>query len=428
MFILTFILRLNILDQDFFRPLLTSAFMRVLPGDFEPLLDNFVNEIFGLVTVTRKQSLSMYLGTAIVALWVSGKGIMALMFGLNSVNGKTESRNYVIVRLQSSVYALIVTVMVFIGGIVMMFGNNIQHVLMSSFSDRIAPIVGVLVNYHSQVTIFGLVVLFVVIYHFLPDSHIGWFSCLSGAVFTAVTWSILSLVFSLYMKRATRGNMIYGSLTTFIMILMWLYFCMYILFIGAEICCYQENPAAFEYTTIEEFVNSIPLLKKIMKFFTMWRLSSYIKQCLRRDGIWLNTCWDVDPSLYPRKHGRKNILLDYLKKWLFYGFYLVRMDQNEIEKHNGEEEVMVREMDHMEEEIGLLVRKKIRDGAAAGALSATLLFRSRLSGTKLENQVDDYLEKRKNRTRNERRLSEEQKQGFIVMLLIGLILVCLLFQ
>ena len=33
----------------------------------------------------------------------------------------------------------------------------------------------------------------------------------------------------------------YGSLTTIVLVMLWLYFCMYIILLGAEINCYFED-------------------------------------------------------------------------------------------------------------------------------------------------------------------------------------------
>lgn len=45
---------------------------------------------------------------------------------------------------------------------------------------------------------------------------------------------------------------IYGSLTTVVMVMLWLYFCMWLLFMGAEINCYLEQPEKFSKDAIEK--------------------------------------------------------------------------------------------------------------------------------------------------------------------------------
>ena len=56
-----------------------------------------------------------------------------------------------------------------------------------------------------------------------------------GAIFTAVGWITASFLISVYMDIFKGFTNMYGSLTTVVLIMLWFYFCMYILLIGGEI-------------------------------------------------------------------------------------------------------------------------------------------------------------------------------------------------
>ena len=56
-----------------------------------------------------------------------------------------------------------------------------------------------------------------------------------GAAFSAVGWMILSWIFSVYLDIFKGFSSMYGSLTTIVLIMLWLYFCMYILLLGGEV-------------------------------------------------------------------------------------------------------------------------------------------------------------------------------------------------
>ena len=62
-----------------------------------------------------------------------------------------------------------------------------------------------------------------------------------GALFSAVGWTGFSFFFSLYFKYSSRLSEIYGSLTTIVCVMLWLYVCMYIFLMGAEINLYVEQ-------------------------------------------------------------------------------------------------------------------------------------------------------------------------------------------
>ena len=64
---------------------------------------------------------------------------------------------------------------------------------------------------------------------------------LPGAVFTACGWLLMSFVFSVYLDIFTGFTDMYGSLTTIILIMLWLYFCMYVILLGGELNALLEG-------------------------------------------------------------------------------------------------------------------------------------------------------------------------------------------
>ena len=58
---------------------------------------------------------------------------------------------------------------------------------------------------------------------------------LPGALFSSAAWLVLSFFFSMYFDNFSFFSTMYGGLTSILLTLFWLYFCMMMLFIGAEI-------------------------------------------------------------------------------------------------------------------------------------------------------------------------------------------------
>jgi membrane protein len=83
----------------------------------------------------------------------------------------------------------------------------------------------------------------------LPNGRQPFFAQLPGAMAAALSWSVFSYGFSIYLTYAPQGmSAIYGSLTTAVIIMLWLYFCMWLLFLGAEINDYLQRPENFALT------------------------------------------------------------------------------------------------------------------------------------------------------------------------------------
>ena len=57
---------------------------------------------------------------------------------------------------------------------------------------------------------------------------------LPGAMFTAVGWLVISWIFSVYLDIFKGFSSMYGSFTTIILIMLWMYFCMYCILLGGE--------------------------------------------------------------------------------------------------------------------------------------------------------------------------------------------------
>ena len=76
---------------------------------------------------------------------------------------------------------------------------------------------------------------FVLLYTIVPSSKQNPWQQLPGALFAAICWLLFSFGFSLYFSNFSNYSYMYGSLAAVVLLMLWLYFCICILFIGAEI-------------------------------------------------------------------------------------------------------------------------------------------------------------------------------------------------
>ncbi len=78
-------------------------------------------------------------------------------------------------------------------------------------------------------------IVFIIMYRFLPSENFKTKEILPGALFSSAAWLVLSFFFSMYFDNFSFFSTMYGGLTSILLTLFWLYFCMMMLFIGAEI-------------------------------------------------------------------------------------------------------------------------------------------------------------------------------------------------
>lgn len=178
--------------------------------------------------------------TVLAALWSASRGMLALVRGLNAVYGLKETRNYFHVRAVSMVYTLCFAALLIATLILLVFGNRLYHFVITR-----VPLLGdlalLIMSLRSLVTMAILTIFFLLMYLVIPNRKSKLLCELPGALLTAGGWLGFSYLFSFYIDYMQNYAFTYGSLTTLAICMLWLYFCMYILFVGAEINVFLFN-------------------------------------------------------------------------------------------------------------------------------------------------------------------------------------------
>jgi membrane protein len=78
-------------------------------------------------------------------------------------------------------------------------------------------------------------VAFAFVYRYGPSRHQRDIPIFSGAVFAAILWALLSALFRFYVLRLGNYSWTYGTIGTFIVLLLWLYLCSLVMLIGAQL-------------------------------------------------------------------------------------------------------------------------------------------------------------------------------------------------
>ncbi|MDO4296573.1 MAG: YihY/virulence factor BrkB family protein [bacterium] len=209
---------------------LEESMMSIVPEMFHSLLFAITDDLF-----TRSPATILSI-TAITAIWSASRSMFGIEKGLNRIWGDHVSRSYLLSRLICTGYTF-----VFILMFVMMLGFSVFGGIIGNFLIARFPYIGkaalMLINFRMLITFFFMFLFFWNLYTCLPRRKLDWKSQIPGAFFSSVSWSAFSFAFSIYFENFSNYSYIYGSLTAIILLTLWLYFCLCILFIGAEINC-----------------------------------------------------------------------------------------------------------------------------------------------------------------------------------------------
>lgn len=203
---------------------LMNAARQITPEAMHALLTSIIADVYD-------KSVGIISITAIATLWSAGKGVLALLRGLNAVNDVEENRNYLLLRLVACLYIVLLLAAVLLSLLIMVFGNSIIG-LIEEIIPQTSYLFDLLLHFRSLFVWAVLTVVIALMYAYVPGTRQGFKMQLPGAVFASVAWSVMTWAFSIYID-VFNGFTTYGNLTTIIILMLWLYAAMHIIMAGA---------------------------------------------------------------------------------------------------------------------------------------------------------------------------------------------------
>lgn len=200
------------------------------------LFSDDVTELFVqiLAEVEAKTNGAMLSLSTIAALWSASRALIGIINGLNRIHRVKETRGFIRLRIAAVFYMLVFIASTVIVLVLLVFGQAILDRLLVNL-PALEGMDGIWFSMRWAVGFCILILLFLFFYTALPIQKSKPFSKLPGAVFSATGWIGFSALYSYYVNNFADYSRLYGSLTTIVLLILWLYICMYILFLGEEL-------------------------------------------------------------------------------------------------------------------------------------------------------------------------------------------------
>ncbi|MBQ7836148.1 MAG: YihY/virulence factor BrkB family protein [Clostridia bacterium] len=215
-----------------------------IDGELGNIIKGLLSEVVG------KTGIPLVSLTAVSTLWASSRGVNSVLRGVTEVYGLRAKENFFFDILRSLIYTLAFVLLMIVTLVALVFGRSIAIALRTA-----APMVFVIfemVDTYSEVAFFVVLTLFfAIVYntcakkakripgtldHTVTDKlPVGFWAQVPGAAFSALGWLLFSYIFSLYIAYFPGASYIYGSIATVVFLMLWLYACMIILLLGAEV-------------------------------------------------------------------------------------------------------------------------------------------------------------------------------------------------
>lgn len=235
------------------------------PIIFNDFLETMVDQVYSSSAGTITISI-------IATIWAAGKGVMALIQGLNCVNEVREERNYITIRVISCFYIAVMIFALFISLSAVVLGLDIFTRLLITLKVDVVFWRDVLLRPRLLYTFIIFTLVFSLMYTWMPyrgpqhrTTQIGVFSNrkvvrfwnetdpfidengnslqteglklkyvkqIPGAMLASLGWMLFSLLFTSFVNFSNSFT-VYGTMSFIVIALLWIYFSMYLLLLGA---------------------------------------------------------------------------------------------------------------------------------------------------------------------------------------------------
>lgn len=219
-----------------------NLLIKVIPNDIMPYVRDIINDLYSRAS---KTVISI---SVIALLWSASRGVVSLMDGFNSMYQIRSERNVLKTRFIAIAYTVI---FIIIFALMMTFYVWVSHYYKGYIKNifeigTVLREVFLLIRYLMGWLLFYFFIL--MLFVILPggfglpmgkEEHLNLKERIKsqapGAAFASVAWLVVTQGVKIYLKYFSSYSVMYGSLAGIVIAMLWLYFCMYALFIGAVI-------------------------------------------------------------------------------------------------------------------------------------------------------------------------------------------------
>ena len=206
---------------------------------FSASLGDVVRQIVGAIYSSTGATLTI---SILLTLYSASSSMKALMAGMDAAYGFEKKDGFVKYSLRALLYMVFLLVALVLALVVMVYGGKILALLAQKF--QVPGVVKVLLSVLRYVILMiPLFAFFALLYTWMPSEKVRFRDQIPGAVFAAVVWVIFSAVFNLYVNVSGKYGA-YGFIGTIMVVMLWMYYCLFFLLIGGYLNSYLTEKRA----------------------------------------------------------------------------------------------------------------------------------------------------------------------------------------
>jgi len=187
-----------------------------------------------IISTYRNTSGAVVSLSALTGLWSASRGIYGLLAGLNAIYEVSEDRGYLYTRGISILYTFLFLLMLLATLVLNVFGTT----LLQAFHFENLALLQFLwdiVDWRFVLMLLLQTGLFSAMFMALPNKRNSFRQSLPGALLASIGWLVFSDLYSIYVENFSGYANIYGSVYAVALSMLWLYFCISIVFYGGAL-------------------------------------------------------------------------------------------------------------------------------------------------------------------------------------------------
>ena len=196
-----------------------EAFLgQILPRAFSRELSSI------LINIKERRLPFLFPFGIICALWGSTKGVEALCYGTEVIYGTKKKRHFIL-RWLKSAWRTLAFYLVIIGSLLIFS--------LGKLFPTPSLLLSVILSLRILIFAAALSLFFSFFYARLANTSFS--RHLTGGILAALGWMLFTFLYSIYVSYALSSQSIYAEVGTAIFFMLWVYFCVNIILVGAEI-------------------------------------------------------------------------------------------------------------------------------------------------------------------------------------------------
>lgn len=178
----------------------------------------------------------------ITAFIIASNGMRAIINASDAIY-KIKNNDFLKKIISSFILLFIIIILFVFMLVVPIFGNNILSLMhhakiLENYADEVIVLFNIV---KWPITLFIIYFNIKLIYTIAPSQNIKSSETTYGAAFTTIIWLIATIIFKFYLTYFARYDILYGNLSSLIIMMVWVYFLSYIFVLGMAINVQQHK-------------------------------------------------------------------------------------------------------------------------------------------------------------------------------------------